>query len=349
MEYFDDRRRAESFGEVASDYDAYRPQYPAELIAAIMQAATAVAESRTQASSNTATGSGTVAGTDACPEARVVTGTGPDASVPRILDVGSGTGILASQLREAGAKILAVEPDAEMAAVARAKGLEVEVSSFEGWDRRGRTFDLVSFGQSFHWVDPMIALPRIRTLLAPGGSLALAWNDIEARGELRTRLAAVAAKYHAEGSTASLGTAAEDRFASVEHPALTQLRATGFSAHESTFVEELRYSRDDWLSMVFTYSAQLTMDPVKRAIMREDMVFRDPCRWPRRRQLSPAHPRRALSIPHRRAHTADPTHRLCSSRPRPSANAQPGCQPSRGHSDRWGGAEPTVLCHPASR
>src|SRR5699024_10801516 len=69
----------------------------------------------------------------------------------------------------------------------------------------------------------------------------------------------------------SLGTAAEDRFASVEHPALTQLRATGFTAHESTFVEELRYSRVDLLSMVFTYSAQLTMNPVKRAIMREDV------------------------------------------------------------------------------
>ena len=267
MEYFDDRRRAESFGEVASDYDAYRPRYPAALIAAIMQAAEAAAETRTQTSSDAATEPGT--GTDADPG--TVTGTDPDARVPRILDVGSGTGILASQLREAGAKILAVEPDAEMAAVARAKGLEVEVSSFENWDRRGRTFDLVSFGQSFHWVDPMIALPRIHTLLEPGGSLALAWNDIEAQGELQTRLAAVAARYHAEGTTASLGTAAEDRFASVEHPALTQLRATGFTAHESTFVEELRYSRDDWLSMVFTYSAQLTMDPVKRAIMREDM------------------------------------------------------------------------------
>src|SRR5699024_6212736 len=181
MEYFDDRRRAESFGEVASDYDAYRPQYPAELIAAIMQAAEAAAETRTQTSSNAATDSGPDSGTD------TVAGTGPDARVPRILDVGSGTGILASQLREAGAKILAVEPDAEMAAVARAKGLEVEVSSFEGWDRCGRTFDLVSFGQSFHWVDPMIALPRIRTLLEPGGSLALAWNDIEVQGELQTR------------------------------------------------------------------------------------------------------------------------------------------------------------------
>src|SRR5699024_2889340 len=86
MEYFDDRRRAESFGEVASDYDAYRPQYPAELIAAIMQAAEAAADTRTQPSSNAATDSGPDSGTD------TVAGTGPDARVPRILDVGSGTG-----------------------------------------------------------------------------------------------------------------------------------------------------------------------------------------------------------------------------------------------------------------
>ena len=152
----------------------------------------------------------------------------------------------------------------------------MEVSSFERWDRRGRNFDLVSFGQSFHWVDPMVALPRIRTLLEPNGSLALAWNDIEARGELHTRLQAIAARYHAEGTTVSLGTATADRFASVEHPALTQLRAAGYTVHESTFVEELRYSRHDWLSMVFTYSAQLTMDPVKRAIMREDMASEIP-------------------------------------------------------------------------
>src|SRR5699024_11769816 len=126
--------------------DAYRTQYPAALIAAIMQAAEAAAETRTQTSSNAATDSGTGTGTGTDADPGNVTGTDPDARVPRILDVGSGTGILASQLREAGAKILAVEPDAEMAAVARAKGLEVEVSSFENWDRRGRTFDLVSFG-----------------------------------------------------------------------------------------------------------------------------------------------------------------------------------------------------------
>ena len=95
-----------------------------------------------------------------------------------------------------------------MAAIARDKGLDVEVSAFEKWDSQGRTFDLVSFGQSFHWVDPAVALPKIRTLLRPGGSLALAWNDIEPISELKSRLDAVVARFHADGRTASLGSRA---------------------------------------------------------------------------------------------------------------------------------------------
>ncbi|WP_209324425.1 class I SAM-dependent methyltransferase [Brevibacterium renqingii] len=241
MEYFEDRKRAESFGEAAAAYDAYRPRYPSALITAIMQAADSGAE------------------------------------VPRILDVGSGTGILASQLKDAGGEVLAVEPDVEMAAVARTKGLEVEVSTFEDWDGQDRTFDLISFGQSFHWVDPLIALPRIRALLKPGGRLALAWNDIEPKGEVRTRLEAIAARFHPEGTRPSLGTAgAAETFETVEHPALAQLRATGFTACESSFTEDLHSSKHDWLSMVFTYSAQLTMDPVKRAVMREEMAAEIP-------------------------------------------------------------------------
>ncbi|SDR90906.1 Methyltransferase domain-containing protein [Brevibacterium siliguriense] len=267
MEYFENRERAESFGEVAHDYDAFRPKYPVALISAIMQAAAIGTDSRTDSSTSDRT-----------------------SDAPRLLDVGSGTGILAAQLRSAGAEVLAVEPDDEMAAVARSKGLDVDVSTFEDWDPHGRTFDLVSFGQSFHWVDPLVALPKVRTVLRPGGILALAWNDIEPISELKTRLDAIAGRFHADGTTASLGslacrgtaanpaaganstTAATVRKAEpVEHPALTQLRDAGFTPNEATFVENLRYSRHEWLSMVFTYSAQLTMDPVKRAVMREEM------------------------------------------------------------------------------
>jgi len=49
----------------------------------------------------------------------------------RVLDVGSGTGIAAALLAARGCSVLGVEVDARMAAVARAKGIDVEVGRFE--------------------------------------------------------------------------------------------------------------------------------------------------------------------------------------------------------------------------
>ena len=40
-----------------------------------------------------------------------------------------------------GCRVLGVEPDDRMAAVARSHRIEVEVATFEEWDPAGRTFD----------------------------------------------------------------------------------------------------------------------------------------------------------------------------------------------------------------
>src|ERR1700754_1988282 len=95
-----------------------------------------------------------------------------------MLDVGAGTGIASEQLLARGVNVLAVEPDPRMAAVARNKGIRVETGTFETWDPAERRFDLVVFGQSFHWVNPDIALPKVHRLLTSGGRLALMWNRL---------------------------------------------------------------------------------------------------------------------------------------------------------------------------
>jgi len=59
-----------------------------------------------------------------------------------VLDVGCGTGIAARQFQAAGCAVLGVDPDERMAAYARERGLEVEVSTFETWEPAGRTFDV---------------------------------------------------------------------------------------------------------------------------------------------------------------------------------------------------------------
>src|SRR4051794_3902031 len=72
----------------------------------------------------------------------------------KVLDVGCGTGKVAVSLAERGLSVLGVEVDQRMAEVARGHGIEVEVAAFENWAAAGRTFDLITCGDAWHWIDP---------------------------------------------------------------------------------------------------------------------------------------------------------------------------------------------------
>src|SRR3954454_24856542 len=76
----------------------------------------------------------------------------------------------------AGLRVLGVEPDEAMAAVARNHRIRVELARFETWDPAGRTFDLVTAGHAWHWVDPNSGLAKVASVLEPGGTVALFWN-----------------------------------------------------------------------------------------------------------------------------------------------------------------------------
>ncbi|WP_043730309.1 bifunctional 2-polyprenyl-6-hydroxyphenol methylase/3-demethylubiquinol 3-O-methyltransferase UbiG [Kutzneria sp. 744] len=94
-----------------------------------------------------------------------------------VLDVGCGTGKATVALAERGLTVLGLEPDERMAAVARGHGVEVEVGAFETWDAGDRRFDLLTFADSWHFVDPAVAVPRAAELLRPGGKVARFWNS----------------------------------------------------------------------------------------------------------------------------------------------------------------------------
>lgn len=94
----------------------------------------------------------------------------------RVLDVGCGTGKAARRFADQGAAVLGIDIDERMAAVAISHGIYVEVSSFEGWDPKGRSFDLVASGQAWHWVDPVVGPNKAADVLTAGGRLAVFWN-----------------------------------------------------------------------------------------------------------------------------------------------------------------------------
>jgi SAM-dependent methyltransferase len=142
------------FGEVAELYERHRPAYPDVVIDDLVSLA------------------GLKAGS--C-----------------VLEIGAGTGKATAMFAARGMSVVAVEPSAEMAAVARRvcaayPSVRIESSDFERWDPKGRTFPLVFAAQAWHWVVPASGFAKAASVLRPGGVLAAFWNrPMWARAPLR--------------------------------------------------------------------------------------------------------------------------------------------------------------------
>lgn len=121
-----------------------------------------------------------------------------DLNPDRALDIACGTGKVAVALLACGIAVLGVDIDTKMAAVARSHGIIVEVDAFETWDDDGRTFDLITCGQAWHWIQPEKGAAKVARLLRPRGTLALFWNYPGISEELQRDMDQVYAKYAPE-------------------------------------------------------------------------------------------------------------------------------------------------------
>jgi SAM-dependent methyltransferase len=164
------------------------------------------------------------------------------------LDVGCGTGKVARVLVERGIRVLGVEPDQAMAAVARGHRVRVEVARFETWDPTGRTFDLVTAGHAWHWVEPITGLAKVASVLQPGGIVALFWNYHALDTSLEEAFESVYAVWAPELTVLGrdpTGSTDLDPFSGSEH----------FSPGERrTYRWRRELSADDWVTMLATFS-----------------------------------------------------------------------------------------------
>jgi len=145
----DRRHLGRVFEEVPALYDRVRPTYPEELFA----------------------------------DLAAITGMEEGSSV---LEVGCGTGQATRSLAALAGAVTAVEPGAGMAELARQRlatfpNVQVETSSFEEWDDRGRRFDVLVAASSWHWVDPSVGWQRAHDVLHPAGWMALLGNVVVRR------------------------------------------------------------------------------------------------------------------------------------------------------------------------
>lgn len=128
----------------------------------------------------------------ACLVARLGVGAGT-----RVVDVGAGTGKLTRRLAAAGARLVAVEPVADMrSSFARAlPGVPAVGGAAEALPLRNGVADAVVAGTAFHWFDGPVALREAHRVLRPGGRLALVWLARDESADWVARLAKLVAEY----------------------------------------------------------------------------------------------------------------------------------------------------------
>ena len=131
------------FDAVAADYDAYRPDYPAQLFDALESAM------------------------------------GQPLLWSSVCDVGCGTGISSRARAGRGATVTAVDPGLGVLQVLRSRSTSRVLpvaGDGNALPLAGEQFDLVSYAQSFHWTDPDRALSEAFRVLKPGALFAAWWN-----------------------------------------------------------------------------------------------------------------------------------------------------------------------------
>ncbi|MEW9527746.1 trans-aconitate 2-methyltransferase [Microbispora sp. NPDC049125] len=229
-----DFRLRATFNRAAAIYQDARPDYPAELYSDLL----------------------------------AMTGVTPPA---HLLEVGCGPGKATLPLARMGFRITAIELGDALAAEARRRlagfaGVSVITSSFEDWEpQAGARFDLVYAATAWKWVDPEVKYGKAAALLAQGGHLAV-WNADHAMpadfDPFFTQIQKVYEEIGERHDGPWPGPPPEER----TDPMAAEFDASGHFAVVGTklYVWALRYTADEYIALLDTFSGHIAMEPAKR-------------------------------------------------------------------------------------
>jgi SAM-dependent methyltransferase len=224
-----------AFGGIAELYDRARPSYPAALIDDVLSFA----------------------------------GVGPgDGAV----EVGAGTGKATVLFAERGVRILALEPSAEMALIARRNTAgfpEVDVCEveFERWRPKERVRLLYS-AQAWHWIQPESRFARAAEGLTEDGALAAFWNRVGwDASPVRDEFDAVYTRLVPELGRVAPGpmNPAYGRGEWMDDWRGGLAGNTGFTEPEwRTYSWRERYTTSEYLGLLQTHSDHIILEPARR-------------------------------------------------------------------------------------
>ena len=189
-------------------------------------------------------------------------------SVPHVLEIGAGSGQATRQMLVRGWEVVALEPGAELARAARDDlggfgDVDIRISRFEDVELPDGSFDLITAATAWHWIDPVVGLPKAARLLRPGGTLALWWNahvpDTTAPGWVPIRRVYEQVAPH----LARLAPLTPDR---PDYDPVGELTAapwfTDVEQHDFPFA--VSYTAADFLALIGTYASHRTLNDSTR-------------------------------------------------------------------------------------
>ena len=187
----------------------------------------------------------------------------PAPGVPRVLDLGAGTGKLTVTLAAIGTDVTAVEPDPAMLAELRRllPGARSVPGSAEAIPLPDASVDAVLVGQALHWFDMAVAGPEIFRVLVPGGVLAGLWNVDDDRVDW------VAGLERASEASASVTLSDWRTQASEAHLARMDLAGLFGPPESAEFPHGMRRTADSLLATIATHSRLLVMPDDDRAAL----------------------------------------------------------------------------------
>ncbi|HEY8825353.1 MAG TPA: class I SAM-dependent methyltransferase [Candidatus Limnocylindria bacterium] len=117
-----------------------------------------------------------------------------------VLDAGCGTGALTRQMTAFAARVDAVDPSAAMIEEAKLLpgGRDARIRWIVGPAETAPLdppYGLITTGQSLHWMDQEVVMPRFRDSLAPGGLLVATDIDWEYAAPWRNQLIEIVKQY----------------------------------------------------------------------------------------------------------------------------------------------------------
>ena len=132
------------FSDRVADYARYRPSYPPEVVALLAEH-------------------------------------GVDPPAP-VVDLGSGTGIFARLLLDAGYRVFGVEPNEPMRTAAEAslaanRAFTSVAAPAEATTLADHSVAAITVAQAFHWFDHARCRAEFERILQPGGPVLLIWNE----------------------------------------------------------------------------------------------------------------------------------------------------------------------------